>query len=145
MGSLKSIMLAGAAAFVMIPGAFAADLGPLAPPLPRVQAPVEDFASGWYLRGDIGYSNQEVDALDNALYDAYGPPFGERLPPAQAALLTEPRMTRFMLPLPDALSLVDFALEHGRQGDVFIRKASAATIGLRAHAGASQFETKLPR
>jgi hypothetical protein len=30
MGSLKSIVLAGAAAFVMIPSAFAADIGPLA-------------------------------------------------------------------------------------------------------------------
>jgi UDP-N-acetylglucosamine 4,6-dehydratase len=43
--------------------------------------------------------------------------------------VTEPSMTRFMLPLSHALSLVDFALEHGRQGDVFIRKAPAATIG----------------
>jgi opacity protein-like surface antigen len=59
MGSLKSIVLAGAAAFVMIPGAFAADLGPLAPPLPRVQAPVEDFTSGWYLRGDVGVGSQQ--------------------------------------------------------------------------------------
>ena len=60
MGSLRSIVLAGAAAFVMIPGAFAADLGPIAPPpLPRVQAPVEDFTSGWYLRGDVGVGSQQ--------------------------------------------------------------------------------------
>jgi len=26
---------------------------------------------GWYLRGDIGYSNQLVDSLDNALYDNF--------------------------------------------------------------------------
>ena len=26
---------------------------------------------GWYLRGDIGYSNQQVDSLDNALYATY--------------------------------------------------------------------------
>jgi opacity protein-like surface antigen len=56
MGSLKNFMLAGAATFVMIPGAFAADLAPLAPPMmPRVQAaPVDDCCNGWYLRGDIG-------------------------------------------------------------------------------------------
>src|SRR5437870_2437497 len=56
MGSVKSLVLAGAAAFVMIPGAFAADLAPLAPPMmpPRVQAPVEECCGGWYLRGDIG-------------------------------------------------------------------------------------------
>ena len=56
MGSVKSLVLAGAAAFVMIPGAFAADLAPLAPPMmpPRIQAPVEECCGGWYLRGDIG-------------------------------------------------------------------------------------------
>ena len=61
MGSVKSLVLAGAAAFVMIPGAFAADLAPLAPPMmpPRVQAPVEDCCGGWYLRGDIGVGRQE--------------------------------------------------------------------------------------
>jgi len=26
---------------------------------------------GWYLRGDIGYSNQQVDSLDNVLYDNF--------------------------------------------------------------------------
>ena len=26
---------------------------------------------GWYLRGDIGYQNQQVDSLDNALYATY--------------------------------------------------------------------------
>jgi len=62
---LKSIVLAGAAAFVMIPGAFAADLGPLAPPvMPRVQAPVEEFASGWYLRGDVGVGRQKFESFD---------------------------------------------------------------------------------
>ena len=63
MGSLKSIVLAGAAAFVMIPGAFAADLAPLAPPMmPRAGAG-EDFASGWYLRGDVGVGTPAVREL----------------------------------------------------------------------------------
>jgi opacity protein-like surface antigen len=54
MGSVKSFVLAGVAALAIIPGAFAADLGPVPPPmLPRVQAPIEEF-SGWYLRGDVG-------------------------------------------------------------------------------------------
>jgi opacity protein-like surface antigen len=58
MGSLKSFVLAGAAAFTMIQAAFAADLPPLPPPmLPPVQAPVEEF-SGWYLRGDVGVGRQ---------------------------------------------------------------------------------------
>ena len=42
--------------------------------------------------------------------------------------VTEPEMTRFMLSLDSAIDLVLFALGHARNGDVFIRKAPAATI-----------------
>jgi len=65
MGSVKSLVLAGAAAFVMIPGAFAADLGPAPQMLPRVQAPVEEFASGWYLRGDVGVGSQSFSDFEH--------------------------------------------------------------------------------
>jgi len=58
MGNVKSFVLAGAAMFVLIPGAFAADLAPVAPQMvPVAPAPVEEF-SGWYLRGDVGVGNQ---------------------------------------------------------------------------------------
>ena len=42
--------------------------------------------------------------------------------------ITEPRMTRLLLPLAEAVRLVTFAMEHGRQGDLFVRKATAATV-----------------
>lgn len=42
--------------------------------------------------------------------------------------LTEPSMTRFLMPLRDSVSLVLFAFEHANQGDIFIRKAASATI-----------------
>ena len=55
-----------ASAAQMAQVAQAADL----PQLPPVYAPpIEEYiASGWYLRGDIGMSNQKVKSLDNALY-----------------------------------------------------------------------------
>ena len=37
----------------------------IAPP-PYAPPVVEDFG-GWYLRGDIGFSNQRVDRLNNVL------------------------------------------------------------------------------
>ncbi|PZT91810.1 MAG: UDP-glucose 4-epimerase [Citromicrobium sp.] len=43
--------------------------------------------------------------------------------------VTAPEMTRFLMPLRDSVSLVRFAFEHARQGDLFIRKAPASTIG----------------
>lgn len=42
--------------------------------------------------------------------------------------VTVPEMTRFLMPLSDSVDLVRFAFEHSNQGDLFIRKAKAATI-----------------
>lgn len=42
--------------------------------------------------------------------------------------ITDPRMTRFMMTLADAVDLVLFAFKHGNQGDLFVQKAPAATI-----------------
>lgn len=43
--------------------------------------------------------------------------------------ITDPSMTRFLMSLNDAVDLVLFAFENGNQGDLFINKAPAATIG----------------
>ncbi|WP_309083909.1 SDR family NAD(P)-dependent oxidoreductase [Chelativorans sp.] len=42
--------------------------------------------------------------------------------------ITEPTMTRFLMPLRDSVALVHHAFQHARQGDLFVRKAPAATI-----------------
>ncbi|PID45485.1 MAG: UDP-glucose 4-epimerase [Proteobacteria bacterium] len=42
--------------------------------------------------------------------------------------ITDPNMTRFMMTLEDAVDLVLHAFEHGQNGDIFVRKAPAATI-----------------
>src|SRR3982750_3545911 len=61
---VKSVVAAGAAS-LLSSIAFAADMPSIAGP-PMYAPPVEDFG-GWYLRGDIGFSNQRVDRLNNAL------------------------------------------------------------------------------
>ncbi len=63
MGSLKSLALAGVAVIVTVPAAVAADLPPIMQKAPP--AVVEEFAGGWYLRGDIGFTNQQVGSLFN--------------------------------------------------------------------------------
>lgn len=67
MRSVKYV-LAATAASLLSTAALAADL-PIAPP-PYVPPP-EDFG-GWYLRGDIGMSNQSVKSLTNVLGSAPG-------------------------------------------------------------------------
>src|SRR3954465_9660863 len=78
MRSVKSLVVAGAAS-LLSSVAFAADMPSIAPPPPQMYAPppVEDFG-GWYLRGDIGFSNQRVKRLNNAL-DAANTSSSQRL------------------------------------------------------------------
>jgi UDP-glucose 4-epimerase len=42
--------------------------------------------------------------------------------------VTDPKMTRFMMTIDDAVDLVMYAFEHGCPGDIFVQKAPAATI-----------------
>ena len=56
------------------------------------------------------------------------PLFVRQIREGQPITITASEMTRFLMPLRDSVSLVLFALEHSRQGDLFIRKAPAATI-----------------
>jgi opacity protein-like surface antigen len=64
MRSVKCLIAAGAASLLSTM-AFAADMA-ISPP-PMYAPPVEDFG-GWYLRGDIGFSNQRVSHLDTPGY-----------------------------------------------------------------------------
>lgn len=48
--------------------------------------------------------------------------------------VTDPNMTRFLMTLEDSVSLVMHAFENGNAGDVFIQKASSATVNSLAHA-----------
>jgi UDP-N-acetylglucosamine 4,6-dehydratase/5-epimerase len=56
------------------------------------------------------------------------PLFVEQIKRGRPLTLTHPDMTRLLLPLAEAVELVIFAIEHGRQGDMFVRKAAAATV-----------------
>lgn len=48
--------------------------------------------------------------------------------------VTDPAMTRFMMSLDDAVELVLYAFQHGRNGDIFVQKAPASTVGTVARA-----------
>ena len=48
--------------------------------------------------------------------------------------ITDPNMTRFMMTLDDAVDLVLYAFEHGKNGDLFVQKAPAATLTVLAEA-----------
>ncbi len=57
------------------------------------------------------------------------PLFIRQIKNGQPITVTEPNMTRFLMPLRDSVALVHHAFDNARQGDLFIRKAPASTIG----------------
>lgn len=62
------------------------------------------------------------------------PLFVEQLLAGQPITITDPEMTRFMMTLEDAVDLVLYAFDHGMNGDIFVQKAPAATVGVLVQA-----------
>jgi UDP-glucose 4-epimerase len=61
------------------------------------------------------------------------PLFIDQVRSGKPITITDPNMTRFMMSLDQAVDLVLFAFENGRNGDIFVQKAPAATIELLAN------------
>ncbi|WP_218702023.1 polysaccharide biosynthesis protein [Olleya sp. HaHaR_3_96] len=62
------------------------------------------------------------------------PLFIELMEKGEDLTLTDPKMTRFMMTLEDAVDLVLFAFNNAEPGDMFVQKAPAATIDILAKA-----------
>ena len=56
------------------------------------------------------------------------PLFVDQIQKGQPISVTDPHMTRFMMTLDEAVDLVLFAFSNGNNGDIFVKKAPAATI-----------------
>jgi UDP-glucose 4-epimerase len=84
----------------------------------RSLGPEADTIISMVRYGNVMYSRGSVIPL-----------FINQIKTGRPITLTEPKMTRFLLPLRDSVALVHHAFDHARQGDLFIRKAVASTIG----------------
>ncbi len=56
----------------------------------------------------------------------------EQIKAAKPITITDPNMTRYMMTLGDAVDLVLYAFQHGKQADLFVQKAPAATLNVLA-------------
>jgi len=72
------------------------------------------------------------------------PLFIKQIKEKKPITVTDAGMTRFLLPLPEAIKLVLFAFSHARQGDIFIKKAPACTVGDLAAALKELFKSDVP-
>jgi UDP-N-acetylglucosamine 4,6-dehydratase len=57
------------------------------------------------------------------------PLFVSQIKAGNPITITDPNMTRYLMSLDDSVSLVLHAYGHGQQGDIFVQKAPAASIG----------------
>jgi UDP-glucose 4-epimerase len=62
------------------------------------------------------------------------PLFVQQIREGKPLTVTDPHMTRFLMSLEDSVDLVLHAFEHGGQGDIFVQKAPASTVGDLAQA-----------
>ena len=69
------------------------------------------------------------------------PLFVKQIKDGMALTITDANMTRFMMSLDDSVELVLHALQNGQQGDIFVQKAPASTIGDLALALCEVFES----
>jgi UDP-N-acetylglucosamine 4,6-dehydratase/5-epimerase len=72
------------------------------------------------------------------------PLFVSQLRAGKPLTVTEPSMTRFLLPLAGAIDLILFAFGHARPGDIFIRKSPACTVEVLAQALCELFAIDAP-
>lgn len=62
------------------------------------------------------------------------PLFIQQIRDGKSLTVTDPKMTRFLMSLEDSVDLVLHAFQHAGQGDIFVQKAPAATVGDLAQA-----------
>lgn len=69
------------------------------------------------------------------------PLFVEQMKSDQPLTITDPAMTRFLMNLDEAVDLVLFAFNNAQQGDLFVQKSPACTVGDLAQAIKEVFES----
>jgi UDP-N-acetylglucosamine 4,6-dehydratase/5-epimerase len=62
------------------------------------------------------------------------PLFVDLIKAGKPLTITDPEMTRFLMSLEDSVDLVLHAFENAKQGDIFVQKAPASTVGVLAQA-----------
>lgn len=72
------------------------------------------------------------------------PLFIKQLKEGRPVTVTDPNMTRFLMSLSDSVDLVQFAFENAQSGDLFIKKAPAATVEVLLQAIVEIFEINDP-
>jgi UDP-glucose 4-epimerase len=72
------------------------------------------------------------------------PLFVKQIREGKRLTVTDPNMTRFLMSLDESVDLVLFAYANAQQGDIFVQKAPACTVGVLAEAMRRLFNSSIP-
>ena len=72
------------------------------------------------------------------------PLFVDQIKKGRPLTITDAEMTRFLMSLDDSVDLVLHAFKHAKQGDIFVQKSPASTVGVLAKALKKLFNSEIP-
>ncbi|TFC47451.1 NAD-dependent epimerase/dehydratase family protein [Cryobacterium sp. TMT2-17-1] len=100
------------------------------------KAMMEKVAQSYGLNNPNAETTVSCVRYGNVMYSRGSviPLFIRQLKAGKNLTVTNPDMTRFMMSLADSVDLVEYAFHNALQGDLFIRKAEACTMGDLAQA-----------
>ena len=95
------------------------------------KAMMEKVASSFYRTFDSNQTTVSITRYGNVLASRGSviPLIVSQIKSGSPITVTDPQMTRFLLTLDDSVELVEYAFSNGEQGDLFVKKAPATTIG----------------
>lgn len=105
------------------------------------KAMMEKVALAKVRSGDTTNTTISCVRYGNVMYSRGSviPRFIQQIKDGKPITITNPDMTRFLMPLSASVELVEFAFTNANQGDIFIKKAPATTIKTLAEALLSLF------
>lgn len=108
------------------------------------KALMEKTAMSFARRGDSHDTTISVTRYGNVMYSRGSvlPLFVSQIRAQKPITITDPRMTRFLMSLAESVDLVEYAFQSAQSGDLFVRKAPAATLDVVAQALFQIFDAK---
>lgn len=107
------------------------------------KALMEKVAQSYGLNNPNAVTTVSCVRYGNVMYSRGSviPLFIRQLKAGKNITVTNPEMTRFMMSLAHSVDLVEFAFQNAQQGDLFVRKAKACSIGSLAQAVLNLFRS----
>lgn len=95
------------------------------------KALMEKTALSFARNGQAGETSIAVTRYGNVMASRGSviPLFIQQIKAGKSITVTDPQMTRFLMSLPQSVELVNFAFQNATSGDLFVKKAPAATLG----------------